>query len=142
MNNICKNEGEFINSNELKVLWSELLMEFDDAFKQGNNVGPIKFLIKYIIEKGYDKYYFLGSSLFSLLISIPINQKIDYSHTLRVEIDEMKKDVINFKYRLKNKYENEIEYLWKETCQFSEICDTFEYFIHHFECWNPNKLKM
>lgn len=141
MNNICKNEGEFINSNELKVLWSELLMEFDYSFKHGNNVGPIKFLIKYIIEKCYDRYYFPGSSLFSLLISIPINQKIDFTHTLKVEIDEFKQ-IVKFNYHIKKREEGTINYLWQETCQFSEICDTFEYFIHCFEYWNPNKLKV
>lgn len=116
----------------LKYRWAHALLDFEEHIENGQELKPIKHLIKHIIKKEYNKIICPGFSMFRLLISLPIDNKITFEKTLKVEIDNIR-SIVRFRYTV-NK-----ELTWSETCQFSEICDTFDYFMSS-ECkdWNLN----
>lgn len=136
-------QGDEITSTNLKEKWKETLDIYDLMIEGGHQLRPIRNLVRYIIDKGYDNYYFSGTSLFSLLISIPIENKVNYTKTLKVEIDQIR-SIVKFNYRdwtgldRNNNADFDKSLKWSDTCQLSESCDTFEYFIATFDEWKPN----
>ncbi len=135
-------QGDEITSKDLKEKWAETLSHYDQTINNRHHLRPIRFLVRHIIEKGYDDYYFPGTSLFNLLVSIPIDNKVNYSKTLMVEVDHLR-NIVKFKYRdwtglsRDNKVDFEKSLKWSDTCQLTESCDTFEHFIGIFKEWKP-----
>ncbi len=135
-------QGDDLAATDLKEKWKETLTFYDQMIDGGHRLRPIRFLVRYIIDKGYDNYYFPGTSLFNLLVSIPIYNKVAYTKTLKVELDQLR-NIVKFDYQdwtglsRDNKADFEKSLKWSDTCQLSECCDTFEYFISTIEGWNP-----
>ena len=131
-----KNEGDKISTTDLEISWTEILSTFDKFIENGHKLRPIRFLIRHIIENGYSRRLFAGSSLWSLLISLPSNLTVDFARTLRVDIDQLTSTV---KFTYKNKLARPDEPIWTETCQLTEIIDIFEYFIEINKDWKEIK---
>lgn len=133
-------EGDNITSEDLTQKWVDTLALFDTLLENGHKLRPISFLIRHIIDKAYDTKLFPGSSLYSLLISIPTDNKINYDKTLNISCDQLHNTVV-FKYRdttgLNKKDSNSLAkaYSWTDTCQFTEVNDTFEYFLTQVDSW-------
>ena len=131
-----------ISTSDLKEKWASTLSYYDEMIELGHPLRSIRFLVRHIIENGYDNYYFPGTSLFDLLISIPIDNKVNYSKTLRVGVDELRCEV-KFVYRdwtglsRGNTADLKKSFVWSETCQLTESIDTFEYFISTRPEWDP-----
>ena len=112
--------------------------------KAGHQLRSIKFLVRHIIDKGYDSSYLLGISLFNLLTSIPIDNKVDYNKILKVEVDQLK-NMVKFDYRnwaglnreSKEGFDESLK--WSDTCQLTESCDTFEHFRRTFPEFRSTK---
>lgn len=133
-----KESGDLITESQLELSWSEKQQFFDKLIEGGHKLRPIRFLIEHVIEKGYSKYLFAGSSLWSLLISLPVESTLDFTKTLRVDIDQNKSSVV-FCYH--NQLPRPKEYAWFETCQPTEIIDTFEYFVSIHKDWKVSIIK-
>jgi hypothetical protein len=135
-------QGDELKSSDLKEKWVETLTFYDQMIDGGHQLRPIRFLVRHIIDKGYDNYYFPGTSLFNLLISIPIDNKVSYTKTLKVEVDQLR-NIVKFDYRdwtglsQDNTADLEKSLKWSDRSQLTESCDTFEYFINTIEEWNP-----
>lgn len=135
-------KGDLLTSTDLKGKWIETLSFYDQMIDGGHHLKPIRILVRYIIDKGYDSFYFPGTSLFNLLISIPIDKKVNYTKTLKVEVDQLR-NIVKFDYRdwtglsRENKTDIEKSLIWSDTCQLTETCDTFEFFISTIEEWKP-----
>ncbi|MES2617946.1 MAG: hypothetical protein V4613_08705 [Bacteroidota bacterium] len=133
-------QGTEATATNLKEKWAETLSFYDQLISECNSLRPISILVKYIIEKGYNNYYFPGTSLFSLLISLPIDNKVNYSKTLKVEIDQLR-NIVKFDYRdltgLNRDSTTDLEksLKWSDTCQYTECCDTLDHFISINEDW-------
>ena len=121
-----KKTGDKISTFDLESSWTEVLSTFDLLIENGHKLRPIRFLIRHVIEKGYSAKLYAGSSLWSLLISLPVDMTIDFTKTLIVEIDQLT-STVQFVYHCELPRPNEPE--WREECQLTEIVDTFEYFI-------------
>lgn len=134
------NEGDELTTNILKEKWLETLTFYDEMIEEGQQVRPIRNLVNYIIDLHYNQYLFPGTSLFNLLISLPINNKVSYTRTLKVEV-EQEGNIVKFDYHdwtglIHDKSEDFDKSLkWSKTCQLTETCDTFEYFNSLFEEW-------
>lgn len=83
----------------------------------------------HIVASGYSKYLFPGTSMYSLLVSIPIAGRVDYSKTLRIAYDEIA-HVVTFNTK------QEKTSVWETTCQPSEVIDTFEHFLKEHPEWS------
>lgn len=131
-----KKPGDKISAFELESSWKDILSSFDLLIDNGHKLRPIRFLIRHIIEKGYSTDLYTGSSLWSLLISLPKDMTIDFTKTLKVEIDQLTSKV-QFIYHSKMPRPDEAH--WKEECQLTEIVDTFEFFIDGESDWKKIK---
>lgn len=135
-------QGDELTLADLKEKWIETLTFYDQINDGGHHLLPIRFLIRHIIDKGYGDYYFPGTSWFNLLISIPKDKKVNYTKTLKVEIDQLRK-IVKFDYRdwtglsRNTKADFEKSAKWSHNCQLTECCDSFEYFISNNEEWKP-----
>lgn len=135
-------QGDDLTPTDLKEKWVETLKFYDQMIESGHQLRPIRFLVRHIIDKGYDNYYFPGTSLFNLLVSIPIDKKVNYTKTLKVEIDQLR-NIVKFDYRdwtrlsRDNNADFEKSLKWSDTCQLTECCETFEYFINTYKEWKP-----
>lgn len=125
------NEGETIVVDRLRIEWKEIF----SVFALGNMPKPIKMIVRHIIDRGYDQVFVPGSSLYTLLISVPIDNKVNYSYTLRVVYDEQIQ-IIKFKFVEKIADANARDSAgtrlirWEETCQASEGAAVLEDFLN------------
>ena len=113
--------------------WRETLSRYDVMIENGIRLRPIRFIIRHIIDNGYDRYLFPGSSLYSLLISIPIDEKVSFVKTLVVEFDQLTQE-LKFKFidetkRNQRDLNSKSKVLWEETCQATEGNSVIEYFF-------------
>jgi hypothetical protein len=131
-----KKPGDKISALELESSWKDILSTFDLLIENGHKLRPIGFLIRHIIKKGYSTELYAGSSLWSLLISLPKDMTIDFTKTLKVEIDQLTSTV---KFRYQCELPRPDQPKWEETCQLTEILDAFEYFIEMQKDWKKIK---
>ena len=131
-----KKLGDKISAFDLEASWKDILSTFDLLIENGHKLRPIRFLIRHIIEKGYSAELYAGSSLWSLLISLPKDMKIDFTRTLKVEIEQIT-STVKFRYQCEMPRPDEPN--WEETCQLTEIIDTFEFFIEAQKDWKKIK---
>lgn len=113
--------------------WADTFVSFDMMINNGLKLRPIRFLIRHIIESGYDSRFFPGSSMYSLLISLPKNGKVDYTRTLCVNIDQSTSKV-HFDYFTGDRERRNLK--WSTSCELTEINDIFEYFLIIETAWN------
>lgn len=133
------NKGDTITKLELSKAWLDTLKIFDEFIKYGNKVRPIRFLVRHILEKKYSEKLVPGTSLFSLLISIPRNNTVDYSKTLHISLNEFTQKV-EFRYSISegsvnSEQNNKRSLKWADECELTEVIDTFEYFLLVTEEW-------
>jgi hypothetical protein len=133
LENEAMTEGDPVTKENLKQEWQDILSTFDILINAGHSLRPIRFIIRHIIEKGYDSIFFPGSSLYSLLISIPTENRIDFSKTLRIEFDEMKQ-ILKFEFKdrtgvPRDSWGSKEWRKWKETCQATEGTAVFDHFV-------------
>ena len=123
-------EGQKIDPVLLTSKWTELLKFLDEVIENGNKVRPIRFLIRHIIENGYDTKLVPGQSHFDLLISVPDNSIINYDKTLEVRYDELMQ-IARFRYSDKHIKERDsnADAVWEDQCQATEINDLFDHFV-------------
>ena len=81
-------EGEIVTSDNLREEWKRVLSTYDTLIDNQHKLRPIRFIIRHIIERGYDSMLFPGTSLYSLLISIPSDNKVNFNKTLKITFDE------------------------------------------------------
>jgi hypothetical protein len=111
--------------------WEAIL----SIFSSDGMPRPIKVLIRYMISQGYNQIFLPGSSLFTLLVSVPVDNKVNYSYTLRVEYDE-RVQIIKFKFLervsdLKQGHSVGARLIrWEETCQASVGAIILEEFLN------------
>jgi hypothetical protein len=125
--------GDVITRADLQAQWLQTLSFYDEQIENGRPLRPIRFLIRHMIQRGYDEHYFPGTSLWNLLISITENNRVSYDKTIRIEVDYLRHN-IKFLYTDysgldRNKVDFKKALKWSEVCQLTEICDKFEYFI-------------
>jgi hypothetical protein len=125
-------EGEIITKDSLITEWDRVLTFYDDLIQNNFKLRPIRFIVKHIVEKGYNKALFPGTSLYSLLISIPRDNRVNYDKTLMIQYDELT-ELLKFKFidktGLNRQTADRNQYLkWEETCQATEgiaLMETF-----------------
>jgi hypothetical protein len=126
--------GDNISSADLIGKWVEILLFYDQLIANGHQLDPIRNLVSYIIKKGYNIYLFPSSSLFNLLVSVPLNNKVNYNKTLKIELDQLR-NIIKFDYRdyaglNREVYEDfEKSLKWTKICKLSESCNMIDFFI-------------
>lgn len=117
-------EGELITSDQLRNEWANVLLTYDLFINGGHKLRPVRFIVRHIIDRGYDRVLYPGTSMYSLLISIPVNDKLNFNKTLKIEFDQLTE---NLKFTFKEKAKTQIN--WEETCQATEGCDLLERFL-------------
>lgn len=133
-------EGELINSDQLKDEWTRVLSTYDLFIDGGHKLRPIRFIVRHIIEKGYDRHLFPGTSMYSLLISIPRDSKLNFNKTLRIDFDHLTETLT---FRFKDRTNESTK--WEETCQATEGSDLLESFFadnEDFRRLTKNKLNV
>jgi len=126
--------GDNISSADLIGKWVEILLFYDQLIANGHQLDPIRNLVSYIIKKGYNIYLFPSSSLFNLLVSVPLNNKVNYNKTLKIELDQLR-NIIKFDYRdyaglNREDYEDfEKSLKWTKICKLSESCNMIDFLI-------------
>lgn len=134
-------EGELITSDQLRYEWANVLSRFDLFINGGHKLRPVRFIVRHIIDKGYDRVLFPGTSMYSLLISILVNDKVNFNKTLKIEFDQLTE---NLKFTFKVNGNTQIN--WEETCQATEGIDLLEKFLTNNEDFrrvtkNKNKVE-
>lgn len=100
----------------------------------------IRWLMEHILGAGYSKGLIPGTSMYNLLISIPLNGKVNYKHTLHIGYDELTQVVsLSMKiwpYEKRSPLESKEATKWSTTCQPTELIDTFEHFLNEHPEWS------
>lgn len=117
-------EGDPITVGQLKNEWSNVLSKYDQFIQAGNKLRPIRFIVRHIMDRGYDSVLFPGTSMYSLLISIPLDDRVNFSKTLKIEFDHLTEKV---KFRYNDGTDPQSK--WEETCQATEGIDLLEHFL-------------
>lgn len=117
-------EGELVTSDQLRNEWNSVLSTYDLFIDGGHKLRPVRFIIRHIIEKGYDRVLFPGTSMYSLLVSIPVDNKVNFNKTLKIEFDHLTEE-LRFKYIDRTNGQTK----WEETCQATEGSDLLENFL-------------
>ncbi|SKC84391.1 hypothetical protein [Ohtaekwangia koreensis] len=127
------NEGEIVTVDKLKKEWDNVLSLYDLFINGGHNLRPIRFIIRHIIERGYNMIMFPGTSMYTLLISLPEDNKVNYNKTLRIEFDQRTE---NLKFRFsdwtgidRQNADLKKQIKWEETCQATEGSSLLESFL-------------
>lgn len=114
---------------DLTPIWIETNKHYRALTENKPGYRCIRWLIEHILDAGYSQGLFPGTSMYSLLISLPTDGKVDYRNTLRIGYDELTQ-VAEFKLKLKKAI------VWETTCQPSEIIDTLEHFLNEYPDWS------
>jgi len=113
---------------DLTPIWVETNTHYRSLTEHTSGYRCIRWVIEHILDAGYSKGLFPGTSMYTLLISLPTKGKVDYSNTLRIAYDELNQ-VAEYKLRLNKAI------VWETSCQPSEIIDTFEHFLNEHPDW-------
>lgn len=131
-----KNPGEKVTVKDLEDSWIEVIDTFDRYIEGGRKERPISLLIRHIIDQGYSKDLYAVSAVWFLLISLPKEMTIDFTKTLRIEVD-WQTTTVKFIYHCELPRPKKAE--WYKSCQLTEIINTFEYFLTINDDWNKIK---
>jgi hypothetical protein len=117
-------EGEIITKDILTKERERVLSTFDMMINNGIKLRPIRFIIRHIIDRGYNEVLFPGTSLYSLLVSIPTDNKINFNKTLRIEYKQQT-ETLTFKFTDwtdvdRQNTDLKAKILWEDTCQATE----------------------
>jgi hypothetical protein len=114
---------------DLGPIWIEMNSCYRALTENDTRYRCIRWVIEHILDTGYSKGLFPGTSMFSLLISLPMNGKVDFRDTLHISYDELNQVA---EYKLKQNK----AIVWENTCQPSEIIDTLEHFLNDHPDWS------
>ena len=132
------NEGDQVPI-DLTPTWHETNAHYRDLTENKPVYRCIRWLMEHILDVGYSKGLFPGTSMYSLLISIPLDGKVNYKHTLHIRYDELTHVIkLNMKVWLNNERSTEdlAEAIkWSTVCQPTELIDTFEHFLNEHPDW-------
>jgi hypothetical protein len=126
-------EGEIVTADSLREEWSRVLSMYDMLIDNRHKLRPIRFIIRHIIDHGYDSTLFPGTSLYSLLISIPTNNKVNYNKTLQIGFDQ-RTETLKFTFSDSTGWDRQTMDIkkrikWRETCQATEGTSLLEFFL-------------
>ena len=126
-------EGEIVTSDNLREEWKRVLSTYDTLIDNQHKLRPIRFIIRHIIERGYDSMLFPGTSLYSLLISIPSDNKVNFNKTLKITFDEQT-ETLKFTFSDWTGVDRQTMdakklIKWTETCQATEGSSLLERFL-------------
>jgi hypothetical protein len=121
-------EGDSVPT-DLTPIWRETNVTYRTLTENKPEYRCIRWLLEHVLDAGYSKGLFPGTSMFSLLISLPRDGKVDYSRSLRIDYDEPTQ-VFGFKLKVDKTL------VWETTCQPSEIIDTLEHFLNEHQDWS------
>lgn len=131
-------EGGQVSTRELALSWEEVLAFYDNLIDRQNfKLRPVRLLVRYIIEAGFSEYFYAGTSLYSLLISLPTMGRINFKKTLRVSYNQLKQTVTFEYWDCDRNQHNRDNKRWSVECQVTEVIDTFESFLMENEGWKP-----
>jgi len=120
-------EGDPIPT-DLTNLWVATIERFQQITSGLPQHRCVRWLMEHIVEKKYSQGLLPGTSMYTLLISIPENNKVSYASTLRVSYEELDQLVTM-------RLEGASRFEWETTCQPSELVDTFEHFLMLHSDW-------
>jgi hypothetical protein len=133
------NEGDPA-PDDLTPIWRETNLTYRAITEHQPAYRCIRWLMEHILDAGYSKGLFPGTSMYSLLISIPLERKVNYRHTLHIGYDELRQEVkLNMKCRpneQRSTKDLKEEIKWSTTCQPTELIDTFEHFLNDHPDWS------
>jgi len=123
----------------LREEWTKMVSTFNDLANNGWTDNAIIELITYISISEFGAKLFPGSSLGTLLISKPIDGRLNYQTTLGISFDK-KTNKFVFSYSDWDSIDNREDYIkaiiWKQECQKSELKTSFIDFIKWNETWD------
>ncbi len=126
-------EGDVVTSENLRTEWKHVLSIFDTFIDNGYKLRPLRLIVRHIIQKGYNKALLPGTSMYSLLISIPIENRVSHNKTLSIGLDELR-GRLEFKFsdwtgidRHHSDAKKQIK--WAETCLATEGSTLIEHFF-------------
>lgn len=125
---------------DLTPIWRERNSTYRDLTENKPAYRCIRWLMEHILDAGYSRGLFPGTSMYSLLISVPMEGKVNYKRTLHIGYDELTQVVkLNMKIwpneqRSTEDLEDAIK--WSTTCQPTELIDTFEHFLNEHPDWS------
>lgn len=125
--------------DDLTPMWHETNVSYRGFTEHKPAYRCIRWLIEHILDAGYSKSLFLGTSMYSLLISIPLEGKVNYKHTLHIGYDELTQ-VVKLNLKIWPNEQRSTKDLkdavnWSTTCQPTELIDTFEHFLNEHPDW-------
>ena len=132
-------EGEVI-PKDLTPYWTEVNDEYRQITDAKLQYRCLRWLLEHIIDSGYSKALFPRTSLFDLLVSLPVDGKVDHARTLHIAYDEIGRLV---SMQLKTwpdtdllPEEIEKNSQWSMRCQPAEVIATFEHFLDQHSDWS------
>lgn len=120
-------EGDEV-PDDLTPIWIETNTRYRALTENKPAYRCIRWLIEHILDVGYSKGLFPGTSMYSLLLSLPKDGKVDFRNSLRVGYDELSQ-VAEFKLKVNHVL------VWETSCQPTEIIGTLEHFLNEHPDW-------
>ena len=137
--NLHPAEGDTV-PNDLTPYWKEVNSAYRLLTEGKLQFRCVRWLLEHIIDSGYSKYLFPGTSMYTLLVSLPTDGKVNYTRTLQVAYDEPTQ-VVSLELKIwpnPHRSPEDIEQAipWSIICQPSEVIDTFEFFLNEHSDWS------
>lgn len=131
-------EGDTVPS-DLTSYWKEVNNTYRALTEGKLQFRCIRWLFEHIIDSGYAKHLFPGTSIYNLLVSLPLDGKVNYTRTLLVAYDEPTQ-VVSMQLKIWSNSSGTSEDIekasvWSITCQPTEVLDTFEHFLNEHSDW-------
>ena len=131
-------EGDTVPT-DLTSYWKEVNNTYRALTEGKLQFRCIRWLFEHIIDSGYAKHLFPGTSIYNLLVSLPVDGKVSYTRTLQVAYDELEQ-VVTMQLKVGSNSQETSEDIEKSivcsiTCQPTEVLDTFEHFLNEHSDW-------
>jgi len=132
-------EGDLVPL-DLTPYWMEVNTTYRQQTEGKLQFRCVRWLIEHIIDSRYSVNLFPGTSMYGLLLSLPIDGKVNYTRTLHIAYDELAQ-VVSLELKVwpnpdlsSGDLEKAIK--WSTTCQPTEVIDTFEHFLNEHSDWS------
>jgi|GEM_PF-2810755 len=125
---------------DLTPYWKDVNDRYRSLTESEPAYRCVRWLLEHIIDTGYSKNLFPGTSMYSLLVSLPVDGKVNYTRTLRVAYDEQAQ-VVSLQLKIwpdpqRSPHDIEKGIKWSVNCQPSEVIETFEHFLNEHSDWS------
>lgn len=140
MNLLGLKEGDKISNNELHNAWQQILKTFEDSLEYGHDVQASLRLIHHILKNNYSYNLYAGSSLFTLLISLPDKGQINFTRTLQLRPPEGNGYVKFVYWNVPRDQRVSKNPNWIKECKPDKVIEVFEEFIDKDEDWSASNL--